>query len=339
MYVALLLSTLPPSWQQPKGAEQQQAAQASIDLVLYRKLFGTLGFCLGQELSLTEIARQHETLAPRVALLRAQFDVVFGTARKRVEQRLAEMAGPSWKELDEQLRDELKKRFGGGTLTTEESLAFLDKVGERIKGKFESPFIETLLSNHPTYLAMPAQELVDGFKRVYETKGNAKAKGLNVRITVPLSWALSEGERPNIVQKFKSEGGHGRDEVLILIKNMPLPDGFAWKKEDLEETFAPENLVEFVPDGATAIKTKSIVLDGQPAGLLTYEQIIQRLDQKLFLREELFVTAYGNHLLMLQGINGGMLDEQDAVRERFKKLQPTYSLIANSLVLMDQYTK
>jgi hypothetical protein len=337
-WIALVLSTLFVSWQQPREALKQPAPQ-SINLELYRELCGTYGFCVAQELSLSEVARQHGALSPRVAVLRTQFEAVFGSASRRIEQRLAEISGQSWTELDGQLRSVARKQINGVALTLEDSIAFLDRVQARIKGKIESPFIEALLSHHPVYLERPAQEIIDGFKRSYETKGHAKAKGLNVRIAVPLSWASSEGERPNIVQKFKSEGGHGHDNFMIQVKSMPVPDGFNFNKKDIEDMFAVESLKSMVPEGASAIEVKNIFLDGQPGAMIFYEQISAQLDQKMFMRTVIFVTVFGNCMLFLHGSNGGVLDEQDLIRARFKRSQATYALIANSLVFIDNYTK
>lgn len=51
-----------------------------------------------------------------------------------------------------------------------------------------------------------------------------QAKGVNFTISYPNSWRAAEGERPNILQKFVSEGGHGL-EMMILTKDLPSPPG------------------------------------------------------------------------------------------------------------------
>jgi hypothetical protein len=272
-------------------------------------------------------------------LVRAQFEAAFGSARVSVEERLAEVSGSAWAERDAMTRSELRKQLKGGLLTTAEASAFVDTVRDRARGKIDSPFIETLLSHNPTYVAMPSQELLDGFTRSYETKGHSKAKGVSLRLTVPLSWIAAEGERPNIVQKFKSKCGHGSDEVMIQVMSLPLPDGAKLEEQDLEQMFADESLKEMVPAGAILIETRSITLEGQPAGRLDYEQSAERLDKMVFIRNETFVTACGTCLIMLSCNTAGVLTESDSLRARFATMQPTYALIANSLVLVDRYSK
>jgi hypothetical protein len=68
-----------------------------------------------------------------------------------------------------------------------------------------------------------ARTFLDGQRTTFSTKGHAKAKGANFTIAYPNNWTASEGERPNIVQKFVGEGSDSLVNVMIITKEFPLP--------------------------------------------------------------------------------------------------------------------
>jgi hypothetical protein len=131
--------------------------------------------------------------------------------------------------------------------------------------------IATLAStNAAAQAADPAREFVDGNRRTFSAKGHPKAKGVNFTIAYPSSWAAAEGERPNIVQKFVSDGGRGLESAMIITKELPLPAGVVLEKEDMRDLFTLSELRGMVPDGAVFIGAKSTEIEGVPAGILEY---------------------------------------------------------------------
>ena len=62
----------------------------------------------------------------------------------------------------------------------------------------------------------PAKEFLDGKTRKYSTLNHSKAKGANFQINVPESWSSREGNRPNIIQFFKSSIPHD-SSVFVTI--------------------------------------------------------------------------------------------------------------------------
>jgi hypothetical protein len=107
--------------------------------------------------------------------------------------------------------------------------------------------------------ADPAREFLDGHRATFSTMGHPKAKGVVFTIAYPLSWAAKEGERPNIVQRFISEHGHGLEMALILTKQLSLPADSVLTYQDLRELFDVGILRGMLPPGATYIGAKGHV--------------------------------------------------------------------------------
>ena len=54
-----------------------------------------------------------------------------------------------------------------------------------------------------------ATEFASGNRKKFHTADHPKSKGLKMVLSYPNSWLAEEGDRPNVVQKFFSEGGVG----------------------------------------------------------------------------------------------------------------------------------
>lgn len=74
--------------------------------------------------------------------------------------------------------------------------------------------------------------------RVFRTQGHPKAKGVDFQVRYPASWRPAEGERPNIIQKFVSENGRGLESIMLVVKDIPLPEDYKPTKRELDEFFS-----------------------------------------------------------------------------------------------------
>lgn len=80
---------------------------------------------------------------------------------------------------------------------------------------------------------------IDGQHITFNTEGHPKAKGVNLTLAYPKSWRADEGLRPNIVQKFVSEGGRGLEIMMIITKELPLPTGRVLTTQEQVSFLAP----------------------------------------------------------------------------------------------------
>jgi hypothetical protein len=184
----------------------------------------------------------------------------------------------------------------------------------------------------------PASEFLDGSRATFTTEGHPKAKSVNFKISYPNSWAAAEGERPNIVQKFVSEGGNGLEMAMIITKELPIPAGMVVTKEDMRELFAASGLSEMLPAGAEFIDSQSTEIEATPAGILEYRMNGDRAGISLMIHAWTLNFIYEKILVQVQFQVGGPAGGRKEVNQRMAEFKPLFTLMANSIVFPDKWT-
>ena len=85
----------------------------------------------------------------------------------------------------------------------------------------------------------------------------------------PKSWKSAEGNRPNVIQKWKSQNGSGENVATLLVQDV---SGISYSKEEISLLAKDETeLKAMIPSGGI-IKGASVSnVDQQPALLIEYE--------------------------------------------------------------------
>lgn len=92
----------------------------------------------------------------------------------------------------------------------------------------------------PSLVKAPELEFATGFTGTFSSKGHSKAKGVELTVRYPLSWKQFEADRPNIVQKWTSDGGHGTDIFMVQVRKFPAIPTPQESAELFTESFAKE---------------------------------------------------------------------------------------------------
>ena len=179
--------------------------------------------------------------------------------------------------------------------------------------------------------ATSTREFLDGHRYTFSTKDHPKAKGVNFTIALPNSWAAAEGNRPNIVQKFTSEG---RLEYVMIITKA-LPSGTVLTEQDQRDLFVPSRMRGMVPPEATFIDAQATKIEGTPAGIFEYKM---RMD-----RAGMSAVVYGRTLSFLSGntfvqVTFQVVGSEDGVARRMAAFKPLFFLITNSIIFPDKWT-
>jgi hypothetical protein len=190
--------------------------------------------------------------------------------------------------------------------------------------------------------ASPAQlatDFVKGKKTTWASKGHAKSKGLNLKISYPSSWKASEGNRPNILQKFR--GANAQDGIVMLItKALPAPYNRKLTIAEKKELTSKDVAMEMVPDGSKLISYKTTKLDGEIAAMIEYEMIVERAGYSIGQKILSFIIPHNGTLLMIQGATGGDASKgMTAIRNRYLAAKPLFTIIASSCVFVDKWEK
>ncbi len=295
-----------------------------------REVFRAYGYCYGQQRSAEQIKNEFPNLNVAMFQAEAAFKITFGKSCAAVGESFGEDG-----------RQELNKRFNDllprSVITEAVARDFINKIQARAKGDIETPVKETLLAFNPDFRKTPALEFMRGFTRTYSTLDHPKAKGLHLEIKIPGSWMSREGNRPNIVQFFKSEYGRNDPSAIVMVQQFTPPKGVRVTQRDIDSVFSPSGLREFVPDNAKVLESKAIVLEGQKGGMWVFEMSADRLDVSITMRMLQYVVFYKNRLIFLQFSAGGSPSDRNEWTTTFEMNRPLFQMVANSLVIMDKY--
>lgn len=301
-----------------------------------RDIGQTYGFCLGQSFLLDAIGKKFPEISQQARIGKLQFDASFGASITNMEAFMARRDN-EWAKVKSELRDKIATTIASQTLTPDLAKKFVEAVA---KGEIPSPVIETLLTFHPSYISKPASEFADGYKARFTSDGSGKAKGVRLHLDYPKSWSSADGDRPNIVRKFRSQNGRGFEMITVIVKPLPFPPGQKLTDKEVEEMVAELTLKaikEPLVDGARIVAGGPIRLDGRPGFFQKYSLKQQQLDLTLSSLAVSYTVYYQTSMIQIQcGVFSEAKDEQN-LKQRFDKFEPLFKLVANSFVIESQW--
>jgi len=315
-------------------------AQENFDTIepRWKQLSQAYGFLLGQQASLELVEKKFPNLAMEAKEAWFVFNsTALGECVKGVEEELAHELGAKWPEFKEYISMQMNDHLGMNDLTLQQASEFIAEVRRRAKGDMPETIRSALLSAHPRYSKNPELELSEGWKQTFRTKDHPKAKGLDFSISVPASWSKGEGNRPNIIQVFRSGCGHGPILCSLMVKAITQPLGYSPTKQELKELFQPDVLKQTVPEGGKLIVARELVLEGYPAGMLVYDITQQRLDFTINVRMTQFVIFHQNSMILIHFAVSKQPDTSETLDQLYQRFQPLFKLVANTLVINDRY--
>jgi hypothetical protein len=183
-----------------------------------------------------------------------------------------------------------------------------------------------------------AKEFALGSLKKFSTVGHPKSKGINMVLSYPNSWLAEEGERPNIVQRFFSDGGRGLEAAFVITKKLELPSGIVFSENDLTELFTATELKTMIPPGAAFIQARATKIEGLPAGIIEYSMRQERAGVTLDGQYISYMFIYGSTMVNLQFmVTLGQTTSPVVLARKMDEFRPLFFLIANSIVLPDKW--
>ncbi len=293
----------------------------------------TFGFCYGQRLSLAHLREKFPDLEPQIVLTELQWNNAFKEAEEGVELRLQTLLSDQWSETRSKMIAQFEPTVTEQNLkaTHDQATRFLEIVQQRAKGGLDSPTREMLLASHPKFVKSPELEFISGYTGIYSSKDHPKAKGVEVTLRYPLSWKQMEADRPNIVQKWTSDGGHGNDIFMLLIKKFPTTP----TPDEAAAMFTELSAKEILGEGELVSYTTS-KLEKLPIGIIQFKQAMKRLDITMEARGVCYYLICEDSFILLQLMcySPGEPEKGDL---RVKQLEPLLRLMVNSVVLPGTY--
>jgi hypothetical protein len=294
-----------------------------------------LGYIVGQEYSLNYIKNEFPQLENKVLVAEMAFKSTFGKSKLGMEDYLSNYLGEDkLKDFNDNLIEEIQKRMSNQTYSEEIAINFIEELEKRANGNIPNPILETLLSFQ--YIDSPNSEFSSGFTNIFKTKGHSKSKNTDWQIRVPKSWKAKEADRPNIIQSFIDDFGDGLNNIMLMVKDINVPKGTKFSNQEKNDFFTKKGIKIMVPQGAKFITFSKMTLDSNIGGMLEIEQTVSRLDFKMKMRIVQFMFIRGCKIYTLTGTVSSANMEDD-LGPKMEKYLPLFKLVANSIVVNDQY--
>ncbi len=160
-------------------------------------------------------------------------------------------------------------------------------------------------------------------------KDHSKAKGVNLKIRVPIDWEEKESNRPNIVKKFSKEKG----VYMVTIKNNRTFLSRTEATEIYNDKGYTDNLINELASFYKKFKIikKSIVtIDRYPALKIKFKGEAEQLGYTIPMTSIYWYILYEDKIIILSANSY----KQGVV---FETLEPLFMLITNSIVFQEQY--
>ena len=289
------------------------------------------GYLTGQEISLKAIESSYPELQQEVTLARLQFDASYSNAREKTKNKLIEIFKDNGIKLmamtDEKLAEQPPK-----FLTKNEAVAFIKTVHNRANGIIENqPIRDFLLAI--TYFENPGLEIADKKVQKFNTKNEVKAKGLDINVTLPLSWKEQEGTTPNSIRLWKSEGGTGKSLITFLVYN----SGDTRTKAQVKTAIERKELTNMVHPKATVNKIIYSEVSNQAGWYEESELVQQRLDLELYSKHKNIRVIYGGKTIEFGCGSGDAMANKEEVIKESKRVESLCRAVLLSLVLNNPY--
>ena len=312
-------------------------AEITLTNALAKDIGQAYGFYLGQNYSLNLISKKYPSLSGLALVAEKEFSANFESSIRGMDSLMTKYAKDAWGEIKGSLTEQIVASLNVDQITETQARQFVDIVRLRAKGNIESPIIETLLLFKSGYEKSPEREFIDGYKNKYTNNGTGKARGVEFSLETPKTWVAKEGNRPNIVQKFVSQNGTGLELLLVLIKEMPLPQGEKITEKDVAEMLNPRDINDFLPDGSIYIKSGKLTLETLPGFWVQFKLETSRARNIIVMESIMYTIFYENKMIQLhcQVINS--VNKKIVARGGMERHEKLFDLMVNSFIIANIY--
>ena len=197
-----------------------------------------------------------------------------------------------------------------------------------MKGEIPEQTLKTLL--YFKYIHNPQKEIADGHYEWFNTKSHPKSTGLEIKLKVPHSFKLEEGDRPHIVQRFREMDGDILGAIhTLLINQIPSTEG------EQDVTLQPEwvskewvvEMLELKP--ADVLSYEKVSIDGIPFAAIECKELKESTTGSIETTSLRYFTVFKNRMIMLSFSNTSTAN--------LSRNHMLYKTIAGSMVFMDKW--
>lgn len=320
----------------PPVASQSYPSEYDIEKDLLITISGAYFYAFGQERSLAEIEARFPILRADVFQVKLEFYNKFSSSIKCLDS-LLELFSPKWDSVKQVISKSTIDFCTSQDIILEDAKVFISTVRNRSLLLDPENYLIILQMFRPEYSITPELEMRRKETRRFIGTNHHKAKNIDFQIDLPISWAASEGNRPNIIQKFRSMNNFGKSMAQIMA--IDLEPGASYSKKEVKALSKRSAAIELLPNNAKYITSEYVEIDGLPTVMCEYTIQHKSAVNNLYLHVVNYSIYYSNKLILLQFSSASTIDKRKDADFLFKKNNLLYKLIANSLVVTSQWNE
>lgn len=308
-----------------------QVQAFSLNQNSFNGLARVYGYAAGQEQSLKIIEASYPELQQDVVLVRLKFQSSYPDLKDKASSKIIELAGEQGKTLIANIEQQLSAN-APKTIPKNQAIEFLKTVVNRADGKIENqPTRDFMLAI--TYFENPEREIAEKKTQKFNTKNEPKAKGLDLNITLPLSWTEQEGTTPNTVRSWKSEGGSGASLISLLVRDT----GDTRTKAQVQRAIERKELTNMVNPNGDIKKVIYSEVGNQPGWYAEVELTQKRLEFEIFQTYKNLQVLYGGKTIEIGCSSGNIAAKKDEALKEAKRVESLCKAVMLSLVINNLY--
>jgi hypothetical protein len=303
----------------------------SLNQNSFNGLARVYGYVSGQEQSLKIIEASYPELQQDVLLVRLKFQSTYPDLKDKTSSKIIELGGEQGKTLITNIEQQLLAN-APKAIPKNQAVEFLKTVENRADGKIENqPTRDFMLAI--TYFESPEKEIAEKKTQKFNTKNEPKAKGLDLNLTLPLSWTEQEGTTPNTVRSWKSEAGSGASLISLLVRDT----GDKRTKAQVQRAIERKELTNMVHPSADVSKVIYTEVGNQPGWYAEAELTQKRLEFEIFQTYKNLQILYGGKTIEIGCSSGNIAVKKDEALKEAKRVESLCKVVMLSLVINNLY--
>lgn len=231
-------------------------------------------------------------------LLNNKEESYFGQARSKMKAYLVNKVGAQdLKKQEEIAFTALDKLYNQQSLNYDN---LKNDLNGRINGMKTLPEDIKLTTLSFKYQGHLNSLISDGFYNIYNSKGHPKSKGIDFSIKIPVLFEIVDGDRPNVLNNFKTSIDENFMNFNIGTVNVPELGNVTQK--DVNELIKSARYKSMIDKNAQNVEAKPIFIEDLNGLKISYNLHVQRLDLSLdsymiqymlFLKGKMMTVTFG----------------------------------------------
>ena len=289
------------------------------------------GYLIGQEQSLKIIESSYPEFQQDILLVRLKFQSAYPDLKDKTANKIIELTGEQGKSLISNMEQQIAAN-APKAIPKNQAVEFLKTIENRADGKIENqPTRDFMLAI--TYFENPGLEIAEKKTQKFNTKNEPKAKGLDLSITLPLSWTEQEGTTPNTVRSWKSEAGSGASLISLLVRDT----GDTRTKVQVQRAIERKELGNMVNPNGDIKKVIYSEVGNQPGWYAEVELTQKRLEFEIFQTYKNLQVLYGGKTIEIGCSSGNIVAKKDEALKEAKRVESLCKAVMLSLVINNLY--